>query len=419
MKILVSAFACLPNVGSEGGVGWRWAEEWAREHEVVVITDASRRSAIEAHLAAHPMAHMRFVFFRPWWLRWMQLNSFTAQILYQLWQIALPSFVRRLHGIEHFHLAHHVSYGVYRQPSLIGHLGVPLVFGPVGGGENAPWRLKHSMSLAERLRELLRSLLNWFARIDPLLRWGLKGCVLILAKTSETARALPAGCEGRVSVALEIGTFPREGVIPRPAPAGRPLRLLYAGRLLGWKGIHLGLASVARARAEGVNVEFHVVGSGSYEKRLRRQVVMLGIADAVQWFPSIPQAELFAKYREMDAVLFPSLHDSSGNVITEALSFALPVICLDLGGPAEIVTDESGWIVRTAGMNEGDVIQAMTDGIKCLARDAGEYERLSAGALARAEELGWDKQVARIKGMALACVPSVCAVAKTSVVSRI
>ena len=121
----------------------------------------------------------------------------------------------------------------------------------------------------------------------------------------------------------------------------------------------------------------------------------------------------------MDAVLFPSLHDSSGNVITEALSFALPVICLDLGGPAEIVTDESGWIVRTAGMNEGDVIQAMTDGIKCLARDAGEYERLSAGALARAEELGWDKQVARIKGMALACVPSVCAVAKTSVVSRI
>ena len=419
MKILVSAFACLPNVGSEGGVGWRWAQEWAREHEVVVITDTSRRAAIEAHLAAHPTSNPRFVFFRPWWLRWLQLNSFTAQALYQLWQISLPSFVRRLHDMERFHLAHHVSYGVFRQPSLIGHLGIPLVFGPVGGGEDAPWRLTHSMSLPERLRELLRSVLNSFARVDPLLRWGLKGCVLILAKTGETARALPLGFAERTAVALEIGTVPREGVIPRKAPAGRPLRLLYAGRLLAMKGIHLGLASIAGARAEGVNVELHLVGSGSYEKHLRRQVAMLGIADAVQWFPSIPQAELFAKYREMDAVLFPSLHDSSGNVITEALSFALPVICLDLGGPAEIVTDESGWIVRTAGMNEGDVIQAMTDGIKCLARDAGEYERLSAGALARAEELGWDKQVARIKGMALACVPSVCAVAKTSVVSRI
>ena len=406
MKILVSAFACLPNAGSEGGVGWRWAEEWAREHEVVVITDASRRAAIEAHLAAHPLSNPRFVYFRPGWLLWMPLNSLTAQVLYQLWQIALLPFVRRLHDAEHFDLAHHVSYGVFRQPSLIGHVGIPLVFGPVGGGEDAPWRLKQSMSLAERLRELLRSLLNGFARIDPLLRWGLKGCALILAKTGDTARALPAGFENRTVVALEIGTLPREGVTPRQAPSGRTLRLLYAGRLLGWKGIHLGLASIARARAAGVNVEFHIVGSGPYEERLRHQTVRLGIGEMVRWFPSIPQAELFAKYREMDAVLFPSLHDSSGNVVMEALSFALPVICLDLGGPAEIVTDESGCVVRTAGLDEAGVVACMASAIERLARDVGEYERLSAGALARAEELAWDRQVTRIKGLALDCVSS-------------
>ncbi|MFA5240825.1 MAG: glycosyltransferase [Sulfuricella sp.] len=406
MKILVSAFACAPNAGSEGGVGWRWAEEWAREHEVVVITDTTRRAAIEAHLLNHPLNNPRFVYFRPWWLRWMPLNSLTAQVLYQLWQIALLPYVRQLHGVEPFDLAHHVSYGVFRQPSLIGHAGIPLVFGPVGGGEDAPWRLKQSMSLAERVREFLRSLLNRFARIDPLLRWGLKGCVLILAKTGDTARALPAGFESRTVVALEIGTLPRDGMAPRQAPAGRPLRLLFAGRLLGWKGIHLGLASIARARAAGVNVEFHVVGGGPSEGHLRRQAERLGIGEVVKWFPSIPQSEFIAKYREVDAVLFPSLHDSSGNVVMEALSFALPVICLDLGGPAEIVADESGCVVRTAGLDEAGVIAHMASAIERLARDAGEYERLSAGALARAEELAWDKQVTRIKGLALDCVSS-------------
>lgn len=407
MKILISAFACLPNAGSEGGVGWRWAEEWARDHEVVVITDVSRRAAIESHLALHPLINPRFVYFRPWWLGWMPLNSLTAQVLYQFWQIALLPFVRHLHDVEQFDLAHHVSYGVFRQPSLIGHAGIPLVFGPVGGGEDAPWRLKHSLSLAARGRALLRSLLNSFARIDPLLRWGLKGCALILAKTGDTANALPAGFAEHAIVALEIGTVPRADVTPRKAPAGRPLRLLYAGRLLGWKGIHLGLAAIARARAEGVNVEFDVVGSGPYEARLRHQAEVLGIWEAVRWFPSIPQTELFARYREVDAVLFPSLHDSSGNVVVEALSFALPVICLDLGGPAEIVTDQSGCVVRTSGLDEAGVIVRMAGAIKRLAGDAVEYERLSAGALARAEELAWDKQVKRIKGLALACIPSV------------
>lgn len=401
MKVLVSAFACLPNVGSEGGVGWRWAEEWAREHEVVVITDISRRPAIEAHLAAHPAAQPRFIYFRPVWLRWMPLNSLTAQLLYQFWQIALLSFVRRLHTKERFDLAHHVSYGVFRQPSLIGHAGIPLVFGPVGGGEDAPWELKRSLGRAERLRELLRSLLNRFARIDPLLRWGLQGCALILAKTGDTARALPAGFAARTQVALEIGTLPRAGVGPRQAPAGRPLRLLYAGRLLGWKGIHLGLAAVARARARGIALELHVVGSGPYETQLHRLAGRLDLGDAVHWFASMPQHELFDKYRDMDAVLFPSLHDSSGNVVVEALSFALPVICLDLGGPADIVTDASGCVVRTAGLDETGVVMAMAAAIERLASDRAGYERLSAGALARSSELDWSRQVARIKTLAL------------------
>ena len=42
MKILLSAFACAPNTGSEPGVGWRWAIELAKQHEVVVVTDATR-----------------------------------------------------------------------------------------------------------------------------------------------------------------------------------------------------------------------------------------------------------------------------------------------------------------------------------------------------------------------------------------
>ena len=96
MKILLSAFACVPNVGSEGGVGWRWAIELAKLHEVIVVTDATRREAIEAELAVRPIANLQFVFFRPGWLARVPLNSTTAQLLYTAWQFALLPFARRL-----------------------------------------------------------------------------------------------------------------------------------------------------------------------------------------------------------------------------------------------------------------------------------------------------------------------------------
>ena len=59
MKILLSAFACKPYAGSEG-VGWRWDVELAKLHEVVVVTDVTRREAIEAELAGRCAAQFRY-----------------------------------------------------------------------------------------------------------------------------------------------------------------------------------------------------------------------------------------------------------------------------------------------------------------------------------------------------------------------
>ena len=53
--------------------------------------------------------------------------------------------------------------------------------------------------------------------------------------------------------------------------------------------------------------------------------------------PGPARARSAELYRRHHALLYPSLHDSSGNVVLEALFHGLPVVCLDLGGPAEIV----------------------------------------------------------------------------------
>ncbi|MFX8156643.1 hypothetical protein ABTL03_19325, partial [Acinetobacter baumannii] len=72
----------------------------------------------------------------------MRVTSKTSQFIFGQWQFGLLFFARKLHREQPFDLCHHISYGAFRQASWLGFVGPPFVFGPVGGGEDAPWRLK-------------------------------------------------------------------------------------------------------------------------------------------------------------------------------------------------------------------------------------------------------------------------------------
>ncbi|MEG3975246.1 glycosyltransferase family 1 protein, partial [Microcoleus sp. herbarium8] len=65
MKILLSAFACEPNLGSEEGVGWNTVIQSAKYHETWVFTRTFCRSYIEAELEKNPVPNLHFVYFDP------------------------------------------------------------------------------------------------------------------------------------------------------------------------------------------------------------------------------------------------------------------------------------------------------------------------------------------------------------------
>lgn len=380
MKILLSAFAFAPNVGSEPGVGWRWATELAKHHEVMVVTDVTRRVLVEADGVQLP-DNVEVVYYRPAVLRAVPLNSTTAQILYTLWQFGLLVRARRLHRDCQFDLAIHITYGVFRHPSFLGYLGIPFIFGPLGGGEDAPLALKRSIHGREKIKELLRSLLNKMALLDPFLWVAYAKATVILTKTEDTRRALPWPFRRRSVVYPEIGIDAPAGIQPCARQDGEPLRVLFAGRLLGWKGAHLAIHAVAHAIAQGVPVEFTLVGRGPFEAELRQVAHAAGIHDRIRWISQMPQQELFALYQTMHCFLFPSLHDSSGNVVLEAQAYGLPVICLDIGGPVTLVSSETAIVVSTQNQNEARVVQGLADAVRTLADDEQSRVAMSQASL--------------------------------------
>lgn len=393
MKILLSAYACEPNKGSEPGVGWNWARNLARMgHQVHLITRANNRESVEAAIEAEGLPLSVLFYDLPKWARWWKRGERGIRLYYILWQYKIYRLAKTLHNFQKFDVIHHITFGVFREPSFLAFCGAPFIFGPVGGGEEAPPALLASLHSALKAKERLRIFANRIAPLNPVLRKMYRRTNLVLCKTYETERLIEnLGC--RIVTQPEIGCEPLCSTPSDISRAPGRLRLLYVGRLLGWKGVHLAIQSFAEIRLELPDASFTIVGRGRDERWIRNIAARHGVLNSIDWIPWLPKGELQSVYERHNLFVFPSLHDSSGNVVLEALSCGLPVICLDVGGPPLIAGQGCGAIVSTKNKTERAVVHAIAEEILSIASSEETWQRCSDAARRRAAELSWENVV--------------------------
>ena len=279
LKLLLSAYACEPGKGSEPGVGWHTALEAARHHEVWVITRANNRAVIEESLARHPMPTLHPVYYDlPGWARWWKRGRRGTGLYYYLWQLAVYPTARRLHREVCFDVCHHVTFATYWKPSVLALLPVPLLWGPVGGGESAPASFQRDCGPRGRLYEKLRTVARALSERDPFVVNTARRSAMALAVTEETARRIRGLGARKVGVLSQLGLSAPERVRLQELDApqeGEPLRFLSVGNLLHLKGFHLGLR--AFAAADLAEAEYWLVGEGPFRRHLELLAHRLGI----------------------------------------------------------------------------------------------------------------------------------------------
>lgn len=398
MKVLLSAYGCSPIQGSEPGVGWRWACELSEDHDVTVLTHPFFEEEIKRVISISPK-NIRFVYYEvPRLKKRRRKGELNSRWYYYLWQWCASGRAKQLVRERKFDVVHHLTWGNFRLPSFMWRTGVPFVFGPVGGGETAPLRLYAGLPLRERIVEYLRHAWVWVAKYDPLVRLCLRRAKLVVCKTKQTALSLPARSPGRCLVALEVGAEAQTMEDRNPMPSGgKVVQLLYVGRLIGLKGVHFLIDAVNILRNKGIPIRLDIVGEGPLRGFLSKKVAALGLGHEIQFRGSVKFSEIQSVYRDADYFVFPSLHDSSGTVILEALSAGVPVVCLDLGGPAEIVDSTCGEVVDTEGLTVAQLSARIANVIERLnSLDTDARAALKLGALDRAQSLSWRGQVGRV-----------------------
>jgi glycosyltransferase involved in cell wall biosynthesis len=399
MKILLSAYACEPGKGSEPGVGWSWALALARRGwEVHVLTRSNNREAINQE-AGQISPNLRFHYFDlPKWARFWKYWPGGIYLYYLLWQIGASQIAMKLHACERFELVQHLTFVSFRQPSFMGRLGIPFIFGSVGGGESMPMQLRSSLPMNARIAETVRSAGNRFVAFDPLMQKTYAQARLIACATEETLQSIPAKFHEKCIVQRAIG-IDQASFSSRTAAGNNAIRerqgiqFLFVGRLLYWKGLHLAMQALARVKDEIDDAKIRVVGEGTDAAWLHRVAVREGVTERLEWTPRVPHSEMQREYQNSVGLIFPSLHDSGGMVVLEALSAGLPVICLDRGGPGAMVDSSCGFVVETPGQSETQIIERLAAAMIRLGRDSELRKQLAVGAERRAHELSWDAAV--------------------------
>jgi glycosyltransferase involved in cell wall biosynthesis len=314
-------------------------------------------------------------------------------LYYYLWQFGAYFAARKLHRQVGFDIAHHVTLGTHWMPSFLAWLPVPFLWGPVGGGESAPRTFRSSFSPWGKIYETLRDFFQARGELDPFVRLTARRAAVGVAKTAETEKRLQAlGCQKTTVLPGESITAEEFSLLGNlPLRRKNPFRLLSLGRLLHWKGFELGLKAFAQFHRQFPQSEYWVVGEGPEKKRLVKLAQKLGLRGKVTFWGHLPRSEALERLAGCDVLVHPSLHDSGGGACVEAMAAGRPVICLDLGGPALLVTEQTG--IKVPAITPDQAIADLAAAMGQLAGDPDRRLRLGRSARLRvAEHFTWDKK---------------------------
>jgi len=398
VKVLLMAYECSPFRGSEWAVGWGRLLQAARGAEPHVITSEENFHALERAQAEGLLpGNVRFYTPAPD-AKLRKLEKKPALFAYNYkayhyWQkLALP-LARALQAKEHFDLVHQVNVCTFREPGYTWQLGIPFVWGPVGGSQNFPARFLTMLPLIEAFKEAMRGLTNRLSlRFKPRVQAAARAAAMLISANSTNQRDYERAFHRQVDLLIETGLHSvnepdRTRFRERLINSGDPLKILWSGELQSRKALPILLRALAAI--PDVPFELTVLGDGPERAHWTKLAESLGLASRVVFLGRLPFAQAVAQMEQAELFCFPSLRDTSGNVVLEALAAGVPVICFDHQGVSDIVTAECG--VKLPVISPARAIEDWVRTIRELANDPARLLSMSEAATVRARDFLWDR----------------------------
>lgn len=303
--------------------------------------------------------------------------------------LPIPAVAMRLHrliprlGLQIIHTHHPFLVGPYAR-RLAHRLGVPLVFTYHTLYEHYAHYLPVVSPMAARVAEA-RS--HAFANRADLVIAPTSGVQERLRSHGVTVpiEVIPTGIEppgepeeSKIQIRRRLG-------VPEDGPV-----LLYVGRLAREKNLESLLRAVHSVTRVVPDITLLVVGEGDEQRSLQQLAAHLGVADHIRFVGSVPHQAVGCWYRAADLFAFPSVSETQGLVVLEAMAHGLPVLAVRSVGTSDFIVDgTNGALANDA---EDDFVRRLLT----LLHDGTSLARYAEQGLAKAMQMTAEASAIRL-----------------------
>ncbi|WP_195985683.1 glycosyltransferase [Clostridium sp. D33t1_170424_F3] len=392
--ILISAYGCEPDKGSEPGAGWHWAKQIAKKHTVFVLTRANNRESIEKELQKHPDPNLTFLYYDvPKRFTFWKRGQRGVQLYYILWQIGAYRVAKKFTAQTKVDIAIALTFGNMWLPTLMHKLPCRFIWGPIGGGEGIPKELWGHISKKQWLFEVMRRINPRVCITNPWFRSACKKAETLIMRTEDSRVCIPVKYQNKCRMMIETGVDIadcKQMSQQTPSLINKP-SFVVVGRLISLKFVDIAVRAVAIVRQIHPDCMLKIVGDGEYKKNLEHLVHELQIEENVLFEGNVPRKVCLQHISDSLALLMTSGKEGGAWVLYEAMMCHKPIVCMDTSGMHMLVDPNGGIKIPVADYDT--LVKAFADAM-CklienpdLARKMGEtgFKRVSTALL-------WDEK---------------------------
>lgn len=393
--ILATAYAINPYKGSEDAMGWNFILQIARYQKVIAITRENNRPHIEKFMLENPKesySRIHFYYFDlPTYLRFWKKGNRGALLYFWLWQLSIVRFIKK-QKLD-FDISHNVNFHNDWTPSYLWKLKKPFVWGPIGHHPYIASFFLKNFSWSAKLKNKA----TWFIKKSFwTTSFGLKRTI----SKSDHIFAMNSSVKNVIQLKDKNWSIMPSAATEDFCPdwnyqVKEKFTIISVGRFVPLKGFDLSIDSFAKfcqslSEEQLANCELICVGTGPDEDLFREKAKNSGFEKNIRFINWMPRIEVIKMYKDASLFLFPS-HEGAGMVVPEALSFGLPVVCLNNSGPGEFIDEKCGVKVEMTSYNQ--VVQDLANGLNFIFNDSEVLKSMSLAARAQfLRKFTWDQK---------------------------
>lgn len=355
VNYLISAYSVNPYKGSEDSIGWNWVLQYEKNYKegdrIILLTKKFNEKDTRRGLKEFNIQHVELVIVDvPNALNWFrEKHSAFHHMYYILWQHWAWLWVK--HSGIHFDVIHHVTMNDYRIPSeLYKAKGAKVIWGPMGGAQVTPRPLMvyEKNQLVASFREFVNKSCSW----NPFYKKALRSYYKIYCINNETQKQISRIVGKDVPLMPELALRDEYKNLPIRKGNNDIFKIVFVGRLIGKKGIAF-LVDALSLMPTDMNWELLIFGDGDDHALIEKQIADSGIEKNVKLMGNRPLNQIAEAYQQADVFVLPSLRETSGNVLLEAMAYAVPIVAFDTSFCRLLKEVDCGVFVNTDQALEG------------------------------------------------------------------